>query len=339
MTSVLRQLQAEWNSLVPAARSRSIPRVRLINDQGGLLETISYRRAKVQWLRSMLGSSTDLDALTFGVELEHIMPAGMTADRLCQLLRDAGVVCYPEEYNHRPSNSWKLVTDGSLANYSHGRELVSPPLRGEAGFDQVRRACGVLKTAGCKVTKKCGMHVHIGARTESVDFFKNVVHLYKSAETAIDSFMAPSRRGSSADFARPIRINRERMMNASTIDQVAQAIGQTPGREYVRGGDRYCKINLKAWWQHGTVEFRQHQGTVEAQKVENWVRLILRMCLTSRQGPKTAATVEELMAAVDCAQAEKDYFAARVRYFQPDAAAQRFTSYGDLAQIPQRRRV
>lgn len=339
MTSVLRQLQAEWNSLVPAARSRSIPRVRLINDQGGLLETISYRRAKVQWLRSMLGSSADLDALTFGVELEHIMPAGMTGDRLCQLLRDAGIVCYPEEYNHRPSNSWKLVTDGSLGNYSHGRELVSPPLRSEAGFDQVRRACAVLKNAGCKVSKKCGLHVHVGARTESVDFFKNVVHLYQSAETAIDSFMAPSRRGNSASFARPICIYLSRMASASTIDQVAQAIGQTPGARSARDSDRYCKINLKAWWQHGTIEFRQHQGTVEAQKVENWVRLILRMCLTSRQGPKTAATVEELMTAVDCAQAEKDYFAARVRFFQPDVRADRFTTYGDLAQIPARRRA
>ena len=35
-------------------------------------------------------------------------------------------------------------------------------------------------------------------------------------------------------------------------------------------------------YQHGTVEFRQHQGTVEHDKAENWVKLVLRMVLTAR---------------------------------------------------------
>lgn len=75
MVSVLRTLQAEWNELVPQARALGIPRVRTLNAP---LETIEYRRTKLEWLRSMLGTSSmaDLSSLTFGVEIEFVFPRG-----------------------------------------------------------------------------------------------------------------------------------------------------------------------------------------------------------------------------------------------------------------------
>lgn len=333
MVSVLRTLQAQWNELVPTAQARGIPRVRLLNAP---LETIEYRRQKLEWLRAQLGTAGDLDALSFGVELEFILGSAVSEHSLAELLTQAGVPCRSESYNHTLRDTWKIVWDGSLG-HPRGRELVSPPLRGEQGFEQIRKACAVLKSKNCKVSVRCGLHVHIGAQTESVDFFRNLVKLYASAERSIDTFMAPSRRGPSGGngYCRSLTVNNERLDAAQTVDDVARALGQRPGREHVRSSGRYCKLNLQSFWQHGTVEFRHHQGTVEAQKVENWVRLCLRMALASRTSSKTAATVQELMEAVEAAQAERDYFNGRVRFFQPN----RFTAYGDEAQIPPRRRT
>lgn len=363
MVSVLRNLQAEWNALVPEAQARGIRRVRLLNAP---LESIEYRRTRLEWLRAQLGTTImtpgsaipqslgDIDQFTFGVEAEVMMPVGMTASRLAQLITQAGVECNEEGYGHATRPHWKIVTDGSLGDYTRGREVVSPKLQGPNGFAAMRKVFDTMKANGCKISKKCGLHVHVGVRGESVQFFKNLVVLYSSAQVAIDSFMAPSRRGPEGGngFCRNIRLNRINLTQATTLEQVAQAIGQTYTRDSYRATSRYCKLNLQPYWMHGTVEFRQHQGTVESDKAENWVRLCLRMCLTSRGTEKTARTVEELMLAVEATEGEREFFHDRVRRFNPGAAApvaaaarqaaaarsEVFTQYGEFAQTPPARR-
>ena len=39
-------------------------------------------------------------------------------------------------------------------------------------------------------------------------------------------------------------------------------------------GGRYYKVNLQAYQCHGTIEFRQHSGTVNATKIAHWVRFL-----------------------------------------------------------------
>jgi hypothetical protein len=38
-------------------------------------------------------------------------------------------------------------------------------------------------------------------------------------------------------------------------------------------GTRYRKLNIESYVTHGTVEFRQHQGTTNAAKIINWIKL------------------------------------------------------------------
>lgn len=315
MTSILRTLQAEWNSLVPAAQARGIRRVRPLS--GELLETIAHRRAKLEWLRAQIGTPGGFDSMTFGVELECILPDGYDRTRVAQMITAAGVDCRAENYNHENRTWWKVVQDGSLGNYRQGAEFVSPALRGEAGFLQLRKVCDVLTSIRAKVTKRCGLHVHIGARTMPISFFKNLIKLYASAEDDIDTFVAPSRRLDNAYFAQSLKtkINARALADATTVDQIALSIQQTPGLRNVRDHTRYCKLNVKPYWQHGTVEIRQHQGTVEAQKAENWVKFVLRMAMTAAAGEKTVTSFEDLMTAIDANDVEKTYFAGRVTYF------------------------
>lgn len=317
MTSLLRTLQLEWNSLVPAAQARGIRRVRLLRtDASGVpvpLETIAYRQAKVNWLKSQLLVSTDFNSLTFGVEIECILPYGVSRERIAAAIREAGIDCFSEVYNHVNRGTWKVITDASLG-YEQGAEIVSPPLRGEAGFEALRKVCQVLTQAGAKVNKKCGFHVHVGAQNQHVPFFKNLVKLYAAAQGAIDSFLSPSRRGNNNRFCLPIDYRPGDLNAAQTVNQVAAAMGQSSISP--RNDNRYRKLNLQSFWQHGTVEFRHHQGTVEAVKAENWVRLCLRMCLLAAQEEKVPSTVQELLEDVKATEAERNYFLGRVTYFQ-----------------------
>lgn len=330
MVSVLRTLQAEWNALVPQAQALNIRRVRRLNDP---LETIAYRTEKLNWLRAEIERLTasssltpvaavDINAFTFGCELECIMPVGMNHMRLAALITAAGVTCYSEGYNHNTHGHWKVVTDGSLGDYSRGAEVVSPVLRGDAGLDALSRVCNVLKDNGVKVNKRCGYHVHVGAREWQVDTFRNLCLLYAGSERFIDSFMAPSRRGAQGGngFCRSLRVNHTAMASARTVDDVARACSQNPGTRYVRDSGRYCKLNLQSFWQHGTVEFRHHQGTVEAEKAVNWVRMCLHMCAAAMQQTAAIASMDALFDHVKATPTMANYFKARAEYFTAQEA-------------------
>lgn len=311
MTSVLRTLQAEWNELVPVAQARGIRRVRMLNAP---LETIAYRRDKLEWLRSQIGVVGGFDSLTFGVEIECLFSSSNSMRSIATAISQAGVLCEVEHYNHSRRGHWKVVTDASV---SGGCEIVSPPLRGESGFAQLRKVCDVLTSLRCRVNRSCGFHVHVGAGDWQIEHFKNLVKLYASAEDAIDSFMSPSRRASANTYCRSLksRIRTDLLASATNVGQIAHAIRQTEGAANARGAGRFCKLNLQSFWQHGTVEFRQHQGTVEAIKAENWTRLCLRLVLTAKAGEKTVSSVEELLTAVQASDVERSYFSGRVVYF------------------------
>jgi hypothetical protein len=307
-----RQLQVEFNALVPVALARGI-NVQPVDHFRH--ESTEFRRRKLEELRALLGSTAVLGEMTFGVELECFIPAGRTRYELAEALRAAGINAEAEMYGHSLRDHWKLVTDGSLLDYARGTEVVSPVLRGEEGFVQLRKVCDVLVAFGCKVRKNCGLHVHVGARGEGVHFFKNLVKMYARAEAAIDSFMAPSRRSYMNSYCRPLSVDANALEVATTVDAVARAARQSAGEANARNNGRYAKLNLQSFWQHGTVEFRHHQGTVEAPKVENWVRLCLRMAMAARTKVVEATTVDALLAEVEASASERAYFTGRVNHF------------------------
>jgi hypothetical protein len=42
-------------------------------------------------------------------------------------------------------------------------------------------------------------------------------------------------------------------------------------------GGRYHKLNLSSYVSHGTIEFRQHQGTINYVKISRWIDLGMSM--------------------------------------------------------------
>lgn len=323
-------LLAEFNQLAAVARSRGM-NVPHRNSRMQSRELV----VRIQRLRSRLNSSTNMTEapiiatgdFSFGVEIECLLPAGISHARAAELVAEAGVSCRYEMYNHSARSGWKIVTDGSLSGgYARGAEFVSPPLSGEEGFAQLRKVCEVLTAHNFKIDRSCGFHVHIGARNEQIGFFKSLVRSYRHFEVAFDAMMPASRRGSANNFCGPVRLDVARLDAAVTVEDVARATFQDYTADRARSYNRYRKFNLQSYWQHGTVEFRHHSGTVEARKSEMWVKMCMAMCSAARRNVAAAEYTADLNGLLGFAQVSVEdaaYFRARVENVQRNETRRR----------------
>ena len=259
---------------------------------------------------------------TFGIEIEAIAPAAVTMQRAAEIITAAGVDCRMGGY-HVTQSHWKIVGDGSVrpaqGQTGNGMEIVSPPLQGEEGFEQVRKVCRALTAAGFKVNKSCGLHVHVAARGLGLPAIKRLTVLYSKSERTIDQLLPLSRRGGDGYFCRSLaNVNEATVMGAADVTGIARHVAEVSRASQ----PRYVKLNLTAFWRHGTVEFRHHSGTVDENKAVNWARFCLRMVDTAvterdeqvtstqpraralRPGSKVALIAELLTREWGCTQAD-----------------------------------
>lgn len=215
-----------------------------------------------------------IETLTFGVEFENYLPEGTThQNQAAALAVRLGETVNFEGYNHTTRPSWKVVTDGSLGDYRRGSEVVSPILMGDGGIEQVEKVCEAAQDFGSTVTRACGLHVHVGARTEPLAFFKKLIRLYQTFEPVIDAMMPASRRASLNPYCRSLgAVPVTEIEAATSLSDLSRRIARA-----TRADARYHKVNLESHGRHGTVEFRQHSGTLDARKTKMWVRMCLRM--------------------------------------------------------------
>ena len=205
---------------------------------------------------------------TYGVEIECIA-GNLGLHGVADAIRRAGIECQVEgwqPHGARSYRTWKVTTDGSLS--PGGVEVVSPPLAGLAGLEEIKRVAEALRVANCTVDMTCGLHVHAAASDFRPQDFEKVIRYYQFFEPVIDQGVAPSRRGSPRWCATLRGINPE----APDIRAGRMNMG------------RYFKINLNAYAAHGTLEFRQHQGSLSPEKITNWVVLTGAIMETARKG-------------------------------------------------------
>ncbi len=192
----------------------------------------------------------------FGVEIEAF---GIDKSRLAELIRNAGVECHVEGYNHSTRRHWKIVSDGSLDG-ENAFEIVSPILEGLEGIEELQKVCEVLETSRVKINKSCGLHIHFDASNFGLAQVKNMLFNYAAFENEIDSFMPTSRRENNNTYCKSVIGFETRIERANTMQQLAGVFSS-----------RYFKVNLQSYSRHNTIEFRQHSGTVEFKKISNWI--------------------------------------------------------------------
>ena len=175
-----------------------------------------------------------------------------------------------EGYNHSLGNDvdrvqsnqkkWTMKDDGSVSGA--GLELISGDannvLKGTQGLNELFIITEALKVAKAKVNSSTGIHVHHSNRGLNLSHQNQIVNLYNSNSIAIAAMLPNSRVNNS--YARPIETNLvNRIQNSSYLEDYRT---QSENRL-----SRYSVVNFT----QVTVEFRQHSGTIEFEKIKNWI--------------------------------------------------------------------
>ena len=206
-------------------------------------------------------------ALTFGVEIECFA----NPSKVRNAARRNALAIHYEGYNHNDQEGYyKFVSDASVQGLPDPIECVSPILKdNDEGFSSLENCLKTLNEAEAKVNKSCGLHVHVGVAEYTDEEYINIFKNYQRLEMLIDSFMAPSRRGE-CTWARSIR--RYDFENCLTKSDVKRTLHS-----------RYHKVNAEAYDLHRTVEFRQHQGTTDYEKISMWVKFVCKLVSWSKE--------------------------------------------------------
>lgn len=202
----------------------------------------------------------------FGIEIEFY-GLGNSPQDVAAALTDSGMEnVRGERYNHTTRRHWKVVTDRSVYD---GCELVSPPLKfNQENLTKVKEVFGYLNANSCYVDSRCGMHVHVDASfvanwSASIQekFFQFLLKCFQKHEEKFDSFVKNNRRLSNNSYCYSMQ-----------------------GTEYrnVRS-DRFRKLNFAAYARHGTIEFRQFQGTMNGDAAVAWITLCVTFLANVRK--------------------------------------------------------
>ncbi|MGL5460731.1 MAG: amidoligase family protein [Cetobacterium sp.] len=233
--------------------------------------------------------------LKIGVEMEFL--SELSSNKIAQILTEKGVPTKSESYNHNVSRTWKITTDSSVrGSMSYGLEIVSPIL---TDLEELKIVCETLSTlekdGEVKVDRSCGVHIHHDINDFTMDNIKNLFFLYSKYEEAIDNFMPKSRRESNNVFCKSVKNIIGRVNSCETLEDiklnVCGANSMYSNASASRSGSRYHKLNINSYIVYGTVEFRQHAGSLNFEKISNWIMITLKM-LETAQGKKVKARTE-----------------------------------------------
>jgi hypothetical protein len=222
------------------------------------------------------------DGRQFGVEIEF---GGLSTRQARNALAMAGFQVFDDgrEYTHAVTNQWKVVHDGSL---SSGGEAVSPPLSGERGFEQVGQVCAALREAGASVNAQCGLHVHHDVTDLDTTEMGLLARAWFNAQSTLDSFVAGSRRHST--WCQRLMEHEVAMVEGlQTTDRLSQDV---LGLRYI---NRYRSLNFAAFPKYGTVEMRQHQGSLNGRKINAWTKFTAAFIAAAKAGHVAPPTSPE----------------------------------------------
>ena len=237
--------------------------------------------------------------LTFGVEIECF--ANPTQVRRFASRNELSIAY--EGYNHRDNDHYyKFVSDSSVRGLADPIECVSPVLKDNTdGHGSLKKCLKTLNEAGAQVNESCGLHVHVGVEEYTDEEYINIFKNYQKLELLIDSFMAPSRRGE-CQWARSLqRFDYDPCRLKIDVQATMRS--------------RYFKVNPESYGRHKTVEFRQHQGTVNYKKISMWVNFCLKLVDWSKNNTFTSRidTIDDIPFLND---EEKRFFKSRKNHFQ-----------------------
>jgi len=224
----------------------------------------------------------------FGVEIEFI--CRVSQREICNIIRrETGVDVVPASYSDRDTTKWRMKTDVSLSR--GGLELVTPILENEEDLETLKKVINVLDANG-RVNSSCGIHVHTDCRNTKTHQVRKLMKYIGKYELAMNKLVSKSRRG----YSRWCNDNWKAYRNSegSSPTQLFIRLNSKTKRQLLNTiqDSRYAKWNFQNYMNHGSVENRMHQGSLNAEKIANWVLLNQAMvnCAFDERGTRVLRT-------------------------------------------------
>lgn len=240
---------------------------RRVDDDGHTIGRGAARRAGRATRRT--ATRTASNARRFGVELEVV---NLDGRRAAAALTAAGIAAAYEGYNHQTRRTWKVVYDSTVPG---GCEVVSPPMRSDAaGYAEVKKVCSVLTDAGARVNITTGTHVHVDTDGMDREQIVRFVRSYADNQQHMDTLVSRSRRNG----------RWARSWDTRTLTAVLDRFAATG----TMNADRYHTVNVMSYPRYGTIEFRQHQGTINGDKLVRWIEVLIGLADAAVAGTDVA---------------------------------------------------
>lgn len=160
-------------------------------------------------------------------------------------------------------NYWVDKPDGSLESEG-GRELNSPPMNGDIVPAQIKTVTKLMRKLNYRAEDSCGLHVHVDCEDLTIKELVNVARTYVAFEPLIHCMIDYGARESWA--GKIDNDDMKRRLNIEPIDSALDDVKMTLGRL----GGHYEAFNTSALEEHGTIEFRHFEGTLDSRKILNW---------------------------------------------------------------------
>jgi Putative amidoligase enzyme len=226
---------------------------------------------------------------TFGVEVECGHPRGTSGVR--ELLRDHGL-------------NWQVGSDGS------GVEARTPILSGKEGFKEFRKGMRIIRETGGYVTNADGLHVHHGAPElrRNKELAVVLVKSWVNNQEHIGRLAATRRRsGYPCPSWTPAQVA---LLETATDNPADYPLRDSWDNRIIQAGYfAHCgprgALNLHSLVEHGTIEIRLLEGTLDVEKAETWIRFGQRFIndVLGRKRPLPACgDTEELLRKVRAGQ-------------------------------------
>ena len=154
-------------------------------------------------------------------------------------------------------------------------EIRTPPMQLHQ-FPDVVDACSRLCDVGAAVNSSCGGHIHVDVTELNVEDLRRLFRIvYQNEDILVKALGVIDRRLSS--FARKIGT----IGNPNIIQLMTKPLADK--QEVIKGFLHYHGLNFSAIREHGTVEFRYFNGTIDSEELMNNVLLAVGLVARAKR--------------------------------------------------------
>lgn len=143
-----------------------------------------------------------------------------------------------------------------------GKEFYSPILCGDEGLQEINTLCEVANELGWQVDINCGYHLHLDVQGETVEKLRSIAYAFMCLYDVLRRCVSSNRHNTSYSCQH---------ICPNEVENCGDFL------YWARRQERYNFLNVSAYFQHGTFENRQHEGTFDRDAVTNWVIMNLQV--------------------------------------------------------------